>query len=223
MRVLCLDKASKAVLSIHESLAEAAANAGAPGGAGNIQRCCVGKSKSAYGYCWAYEVVEKPDLEGEEWRSFKNIHVSNYGRVRLGTITREVSDLSLKSGYREIMVDNERWPIQRLVYHVFVGIPKGSNVFFKDGNTNNPHLTNLEVRSGRPLSSTPQAVALKRSKPSVPVEQWTHDGSVLLNKYDSIYEAAKSTKVDKSDIRKCVGGKLAHAGAYIWKLAENRV
>ncbi|KAL4852913.1 hypothetical protein ACK3TF_006041 [Chlorella vulgaris] len=152
MRVLCLDKASKAVLSTHESLAAAATSAGATGGAGNIQRCCVGKSKSAYGYCWAYEVLEKPDLVGEEWRPFKNILVSNCGRVRqetsAGLMTRDVTDFSTKSGYREIMVDNERWPIQRLVYHVFRGIPKGSNVYFKDGDTGNPRLENLEVKGG---------------------------------------------------------------------------
>ena len=52
------------------------------------------------------------------------------------------------------------------------------------------------------------------------ISQYTHDGTMLLNKYESVTRAATLTKVDASSISKCAHGVLPHAGMYVWKYTD---
>lgn len=45
-----------------------------------ISNCARGKLKTAYGFAWTY--VEKPELEGEIWKPFRDVQVSSMCRVK---------------------------------------------------------------------------------------------------------------------------------------------
>ena len=43
---------------------------------------------------------------------------------------------------------------------------------------------------------------------------------VLIKEYDSIIDASKLTKIDKSNISNCCSGSLKTAGGYVWRKKE---
>jgi len=65
--------------------------------------------------------------------------------------------------------------------------------------------------------STPMA-SLVRSN-SVQVEQWTLDGSTLIQTYDSLQEAARAINVNSSNISAVLSGRQKTSGGFIWKRA----
>lgn len=217
-RVEKRDPVTGAVLCTYDSIKAAAEDVG--GDSGNIQRACVGKLKKASGYAWAYAELPGaavPVLEGEEWKPFGHVRVSSHGRVERqtagGPVIVEPGNLARSGLYRVVVIDGKSWPIQRLVMHLFGGgVADGEKITFKNGNTDDARLSNLERMTKK--RKQPEPTIIKR-----PVIQLSHDGTLVLNKFESVSAAARATNTDTSSIVKCAKGIIPHAGKCVWKYA----
>lgn len=219
-RVEKRDPATGRVLGTYESIKAAAEDVcGQPP---NIQRVCAGKAKNAYGFAWAYEQLDRTApaaSEGEEWKSFGHVRVSSLGRIERrtpnGLVIVEPKALARSGLYRVVVIDDKTWPIQRLVMHLFGGgVADGEKITFKNGDREDPRLSNLE------------RVTKKRKEPDQPgrtakraVVQLSHDGTLVLNRFESVNAAARATSTDTSSIVKCARGIIPHAGKCVWKYA----
>lgn len=224
MAVYQLDKKTGEIIDVYDSCHKAADDLGKPGGGGSINRACNGQLKSAYGYCWSFVPMEKDDLEGEEWRAFEDVWVSNHGRVRFVattvTVTNDVTDYGKDGRYRIKTIKGRRWSVHRLVAHVFLGMPVDGthDVIFKDGNADNLHVDNLEVCAKDRGKKRAAELAAQRGRKRFTraVEQWTRSG-VRVGEYDSVADAGRHTGIDSSSIGKSARGALPHAGGFVWK------
>jgi len=52
------------------------------------------------------------------------------------------------------------------------------------------------------------------------VEQWSKDGKVLIENYDSITNAAKKLGIQRGGISKCSRGELKTSGGFFWKFTS---
>lgn len=219
IRVLQLDKVTGEVVDTFDSAYHAAKALGAPGCVANINRVANGKAKSACGYAWRYDVSKKQDVLGEQWRPFQDVHVSSYGRIRRSTPAGEhVQEVdAYKTDAPVATINGKRWPLHRLVAHVFLGMPADSRatIKLKDGNAFNPSVDNIALVDSkkRPAGDIGSPKAMRT------VEQWTHDGQRLLNQFESVAEAARQLKIDRSHINKCALGTEKTAGGYTFKFA----
>jgi hypothetical protein len=217
------------LVATHPSLEAASVAVGKVGGRGNIYKCCKGLLKKTYGFQWKFvtpeadangEAAEAAD--GEQWRDFEGIRVSCRGRVERGPpgrVTRTAhTELCVKDGYHFVSVNGKTWPIHKLVMTAFgVDVPPHSRIIFKDGNPQNPRLDNLEVK--RPAA---KGETLQRR----PVIQYSHDGTMVLNRFGGVLEAARTlraagVKISATDISKCGRGDRDRAGGFRWRYADD--
>ena len=217
-RVEKRDPATGAVLGTFESIKAAADDV--DGKSPNIHKVCAGKARTAYGFAWAYapSATVADTLEGEEWKPFGHVRVSSFGRVERqtpnGLVVVEPANLARSGLYRVLMIDGKSWPIQRLVMHLFGGgVADNEKIKFKNGNKDDPRLSNLE-RATNKREAPPSTHGAKR-----PVVQLSHDGTLVLNKFESVSAAARATNTDTSSIVKCARGIIPHAGKCVWKYA----
>lgn len=217
-RVEKRDPSTGAVLGTYESIRAAADDV--DGKSPNIQMVCAGKNKTAYGFAWTYAPASSvaDTREGEEWKPFGHVRVSSHGRIErqtpAGPVVVEPGNLARKGIYRVVVIDGRSWPIQRLVMHLFSGgVADNEKIKFKNGNKDDPRLSNLE-RATNKREAPPSTHGAKR-----PVVQLSHDGTLVLNGFESVSAAARATNTDTSSIVKCAKGIIPHAGAYVWKYA----
>lgn len=218
-RVEKRDPSTGAVLGTYESIRAAADDVN--GQPPNIQMVCAGKNKTAYGFAWTYAPVPvvADTREGEEWKPFGHVRVSSHGRVErqtpYGTVVVEPANLARKGLYRVVMIDGKSWPIQRLVMHLFGGgVADNEKIKFKNGDKDDPRLANLER-----MTNKREAPSSTRGGAKRPVVQLSHDGTLVLNQFESVNAAARATNTDTSSIVKCARGIIPHAGKYVWKYA----
>ena len=141
-----------------------------------------------------------------------------FGRVERqtpsGPLVVEPAKLASSGLYRVIVIDGKSWPIQRLVMHLFGGgVEDGEKITFKNGDKDDPRLANLE-RATKKRKAPPSTNGGKK-----PVVQLSHDGTLVLNQYESVNAAARATNTDTSSIVKCARGIIPHAGKCVWKYA----
>ena len=216
------DKISGEVLAVHESVNAAARSLDkAPG---NIANCCNGKLKSSYGFRWSYVVRDEPDEDPDEkWLDYMDALISSKGKIKRptasGVRTQNVADYGKDGSHRIITIAGRKWPVHRLMAHVFLGMPDDSSytAIIKDGNVDNLCVSNIEVGTKKRMAELADERDRKRHMRAV--SQYTRDGTLLL-RYDSVTQAAAKTKVDASSISKCARGVLPHAGAYVWKYTD---
>lgn len=215
--VLQLDKKTGAVLQQFESAYAAAKAINVPDGFGNINRVANGKAKSAYGFGWRYELAPKQVFADEEWKPFEDVHVSSYGRIRRTVNAGEVvhGPEAYKGKEPVTFIKNQRWPLYRLVAHVFLDVAADAKtrVDLKDGNPFNPMVTNIVLKEMKDVKEP------KSTKRPRPVQQWTHDGKIMLNQFDSEAHAARALDIDRSHIGKCARGEEKTAKGFQFKFA----
>lgn len=215
-----LDKLTGSVLATHTSVQEASRAIGrGNGGAGAICNAIHGKLKSAYGFKWRFQAQDAPPAADEDWQPFEDIYVSDLGRIRRMTATGHrfygPDDYGKDGRYAIVTVKGRRWPVHRLMAVVFLGLDKDESsqrVIFKDGNPANLTIDNIEI--------VQRAVATDAKGPSRPVGQWTHDGTTLLNRFESVAHAARALKLDASSISKAARGRVKHVGNYAWNFID---
>lgn len=224
LRVEQLDGAG-CVIARFDSVHDAATQIGKPGGGGNINNVINGKAKSAYGFGWKRVTGDTPSFADEEWKTFEGIQVSSYGRISRappGDNLRVVSphDFACKSRKNPVlMINGTQWLLHSLVAHVFLGMPTDGSVHarLKDGNPLNPHVDNIEIVAKKRARDEEDPVPESNPKAPRPVQQYTHDGKLLLNQYDSVADAARATKAVASHISRCASGCEKTAGGFQWK------
>lgn len=222
--VLQLDRTTGNVIQTFGSLHEAARAIGVPGGEGNISKVVNGNASSAYGFGWRYTCAVKDGHADEEWKPFEDVYVSNYGRIRrkLASGDEYVQDMdSYKSTTPVATIKGKRWPLHRLVAHVFLDLPADSHakIQLKDNNPFNPSVHNIAMVAKKRVAEDDGGKQYAKAKRSV--EQWTHDGQVMLNRFESVAEAARQLKIDRSHINKCAQGNEKTAGGYTFKFASS--
>lgn len=223
--VVQLDKKTGVVIAKFNSAYHAAEHLGLAGGAGNINRVANGKAKSAYGFAWRFEGANEGangDPNNEEWRQYGDVEVSTHGRIKRATagghfVVRDVENYA--TDIPVATINGKPWQLHRLVAHVFLDIPDDPSIIvkLKDGNPKNVSVDNIvavEKKRSADHMSKPNPKAPR------PVQQWTHDGQVMLNQYDSVSAAAKSLGLEVSYICKAASGKERRAGGFIWKYAS---
>ena len=158
----------------------------------------------------------------EIWKDIKGYEnkyqISNLGRVKSLNYLRTKKEKILKShfdkdGYlilnlcKNGKIKNVR--VHRLVAEAFLSNPRNYNVInHKDENKQNNNINNLEWCSMK-YNNYYGSHLEKIKKKVICVE--------LNKKFESILEASKILKINKSDICACCKGKLKTAGGYHWK------
>lgn len=110
----------------------------------NISSCALGKTKTAYGFKWKYEIEN--DIDDEIWKPFefekiknKNYFISNFGRIK--NKERVLKSIIDNNGYYTI---NNKL-IHIIVAKNFIENPNNYNIVnHKDGNKLNNKIDNLE-------------------------------------------------------------------------------
>lgn len=211
-----LDRKTGEVVATHDSVYAAAEALNIAGGAGNINRVANGKAKSAYGFGWRYKTASTTDdavVKDEEWRPFEDVEVSSYGRVRRVTAAGQ----AYVSECKPVMtINTKRWPVHRLIAHVFMGMPDDPSITVKVTGEP-PCINNIVIIS----QSQNKRARDEHDNPKAPkrVQQWTHDGDVMLNQYASVSEAARVHGISTSHICKSAAGTEKTAGGFVWKYA----
>ena len=160
----------------------------------------------------------------EEWKDFLDTAISSKGKIRRptasGTRIYDVDDYGLDGRYRIVTIDGRRWPVHRLMAHVFLAMPDDPAyiAIIKDGNPDNLCTSNIEVGTKKRVAELAEDRGRKRHMRAV--EQISHDGTLVLNKYESVTRAASATNIDASSICKSAAGVLPHAGHFVWKYVD---
>lgn len=221
MPVEQIDKTTGDIIAVHESVQEASRVIGkGNGGAGAICNVINGKSKSAYGYLWRYVIQDTADKDDEDWKPFEDVFVSSKGRIKRKTVSGyrvyDIDDYGKDGRYAAATVKGRRWPVHRLMAVVFMELDVNDKrrVGLKDGNPTNLCVDNLEIVE---VESPPPTAQHKQIRP---VGQWSFDGTMLLNRFESVNQAARVLKLDASSISKAAGGKLKHHGNFTWNYVD---
>lgn len=165
------------------------------------------------------EYYEK-DLEGEEWKEFKNYLISSKGRIR-HKIKNNILKPSLTCGYYKVRLSKnglvEDYMIHQLVYKVFVGDYDKTKYIIDhiDGNKLNNEIENLRLLT--PSENTKAALyETKTNKNAKKVGQYDLNGK-FIKEFNSTREAASQLNLDSSTISKVCRGINKTHGGFIFK------
>jgi hypothetical protein len=170
---------------------------------------------------------EWEDAPEEEWRDvlgFEELYqVSNLGKVRtIKNGEAEMSQQENRNGYMTVHLRNKgverRAMVHRLVAEAFISNPDElRDVNHKNGDKSDNRVENLEwvshsdnmTHSFRELGENVRHIV-----------QLSLDG-VLIDRWNSITEAAEATGICRTDIGACCRGERTMAGAFEWKYEED--
>ena len=159
------------------------------------------------------------------WKEIKDFEgfyeVSNYGEVRNIRTKRVLKGGKTKKGYLQVVLyknrDRKSKTIHRLVMETFSPVENMGDlqVNHLDENKENNCLNNLEwcdARYNMNYGTRNQRAAAALGKRVCCIET----GII----YESLSEAARQTKIDKSSISKCCRGKRKTAGGFHWEFVD---
>lgn len=186
-----------------------------------ISECLRGRLITSGGWVWEYAKDEAArELPGELWRVVANrgelFEVSSLGRIRLKN-----GLISMGSPRGDYLGCGSRHSVHRLVALAFTPNPEGKTfVNHKDGNKHNNRADNLEwvtpeenTRHARDLGLM-RGIARGRS-----VRQLSMAGEVIAV-HASTSAAARSTKVNQSNLWRACQVRGRTAGGFRWEYVE---
>jgi hypothetical protein len=180
----------------------------------------------------SYETLAKlneewEDAPEEEWRDvlgFEELYqVSNLGKVRtIKNGEAEMSQQENRNGYMTVHLRNKgverRAMVHRLVAEAFISNPDElKDVNHKNGDKSDNRVENLEWVSH---SDNMTHSFRELGKNVRHIVQLSLDG-VLIDRWNSITEAAEATGICRTDIGACCRGERTMAGAFEWKYEED--
>ena len=155
----------------------------------------------------------------------KRVTVFNKAHIKIMTKERIIGGSLDKSGYIQINLRKNRkikkYRIHRLVAEAFLPPIAGCNIVnHKNGIKNDNRLSNLEWCTEK--DNTHHCIYALKNKwwlcHEKAVEQYSLEG-ILIERYSSITEAAKSVGILHSSISSCCNGKTKTSGGYVWRFA----
>lgn len=171
--------------------------------------------------------AEWEDAPEEEWRDvlgFEELYqVSNLGKVRtIKNGEAEMSQQENRNGYMTVHLRNKgverRAMVHRLVAEAFISNPDElRDVNHKNGDKSDNRVENLEWASH---SDNMTHSFRELGKNVRHIVQLSLDG-VLIDRWNSITEAAEATGICRTDIGACCRGERTMAGAFDWKYEED--
>jgi hypothetical protein len=172
--------------------------------------------RSYYGYIWEYADME--DLEGEEWKYYKNdVSISNMGRIK--KISGEIFCGSIGNhGYMTSHIGEKVKLVHRLVAKLFISndYKKELIVNHKDGNKINNNVENLEWVTMKQNSRHAIDIGLIKCKTVFERDMF---GKVI-QEYKSIAEAAKEKNTDYQSISAACQNNEFSLGSF-WSFESN--
>lgn len=173
----------------------------------------------------------------EIWKDIKGYEglyqISNLGRVksfpRAGTRTKKKRILKTRfsyNGYETISLSKEdidkKCFIHRLVAQAFIPNPCNyKEVNHKDENSRNNKVSNLEWCNRSYNINYKNRNKKVADKLSIKVIQLKN--GKIINKFDSMTQAQRETKIPSSNISKCCSGERKNAGGYKWRYADENI
>ena len=146
-------------------------------------------------------------------RNFPSYDGSSEGRIRNVRTQRILKTTVDQNGYLKacLQKNGEQYTVKvsRVIAETFLGEHPGMDVRPKDGDRLNVNVDNLEWCTRSELIADAYARGSKKPYQSIAVRV-VETG----NTYESILDCAKDINCDKSQISKCLAGKLTHVKGY---------
>lgn len=146
-------------------------------------------------------------------RNFPSYDGSSEGRIRNIRTQRILKTTVDPNGYLKacLQKNGEQYTVKvsRVIAETFLGEHPGMDVRFRDGDRLNVCIDNLEWCTRSELIEDAYNRGTKKPYQSIPIRV-VETG----NTYESILDCAKDIKCDKSQISKCLVGKLSHVKGY---------
>ena len=182
----------------------------------NVCRGCYGV-KTSGGFGWKYD---DGDIDGEIWKPYKNIKVSNKGRVEC--ISGVKTTGSEWSGYQRVRVKGRSTSVHFLVAHCF--LPRKEEdveVNHIDGNKLNNNAENLEWCTSSQNTQHAYTSGLVEKTPEKNKKSravLVYKGDEFYKEYSSVVMACRELKVGRTTIiRQCRGEVKNPRGPYRFK------
>lgn len=169
-----------------------------------IINACNNPNRIYLDYKWRY-FVDKP-IDGEIWEKYKNIEVSNYGRIK--RMNYSIYEGSLNGGgYFETEINRKHHLVHRMVATIFLDNPKNLPIInHKDGNKKNNHVSNLEWCTYQENSIHAFKTGLNiPSKKCGKQVVYKKNGEVVAT-YTSIRDASRVTGIERVTIKNMCHG-----------------
>lgn len=193
-----------------------------------VGRCLNGKSKTAYGYLWKYEIEQanKVPIDSLDMTKFKKVDnhptylVSNdgkiYNTIRQSFLTPRKRQGNI--GYCSVSLNNKHYSIHKLVAIHFIPNDDEQKTMINhiDGDRFNNRVENLEWVTQSENMRHAFDTNLRADNKSV--AQYTLD-NVLVATHNSCNDASRTLKLDK-DVGSQIGRSCKKSGLYrgfIWK------
>ena len=162
----------------------------------SIIACCLGKSKTSYGYQWSFEFKE----------TVNRVHVLK-SEMPIYKLNRDGNIISLYSSVIEASMDYPSLPNESVIKNIILCANgdlktyQGYIWIFKD------ELSKLNIANRQ------------KSYKKMAVNQYDLKGN-FIRAFESIAEANKCLGVNNSHISSCCSGKRKTSNGYIWKFAS---
>lgn len=174
----------------------------------SISACASGKTKSAYGYRWAYVAFEP--LDGEEWTNLE----TDRGAYRISTMGRICNGVTLLAPN----IDNQGYPfvlgrsLHILVARAFIPNPlRLPCVNHKDGVKTNAAVSNLEWISY--AGNAQHAVTAGLRSNVTPIVEIDAQGNIVGTPFPSAVSAANAHDIGHTSVLKCCRGLTKTVGS----------
>ncbi len=175
------------------------------------------------------------NFEGEIWKPYQNIFVSNFGRVktkRNGISYGHYSGRTNALGkiYKQVFVSGKNKYIHRLVAELFIPKTDEDNkinrdfINHKDENPSNNHYENLEWvtnRENQLHGTCPERVSGKNCHMARKIGRFSKTGE-LLEEYHGGYKILISQGFNPFSIYQCCSGRYKTSHGFVWKYLDEK-